>query len=101
MAATTNGTTSRGKILVMAGDHVGPEVMVEAMKVLKVVEEVGGFTFDYDHELCGGCSIDKHGTAVTDAVLQKAKESDAVLFGSAGGPEWYVFQFMLSSVRRS
>ena len=78
------------KILVLPGDHAGPEVMAEALKVLEVVSSAREIKFDLTHELCGGCSIDKHGTAITDEVLQKAKESDAVLFGSVGGPEWYI-----------
>ena len=76
------------KILCLAGDHVGPEVMKEALKVLDVVERKTRTKFEFTHDLCGGCSIDKHGKPVTDQVVQLAKESDAVLFGSAGGPEW-------------
>lgn len=79
---------SLGKILVLPGDHVGPEVMGEALKVLKVVEEAVGKKFEYKHELVGGISIDKYGTPVTDEVLDMAKRADAVLFGSVGGPEW-------------
>lgn len=76
-------------ILVLAGDHVGPEVMVEALKVLDVVSTARPhLQFNLTHDLAGGCSIDKHGTSVTSAVLDKAKASDAVLFGSVGGPEW-------------
>ena len=62
--------------------------MTEALKVLGVLEDCLGLTFDATHGLCGGCSIEKHGVAITDAVLAKAKESDAILFGSVGGPEW-------------
>ncbi|KAG9780030.1 3-isopropylmalate dehydrogenase, partial [Aureobasidium melanogenum] len=73
------------------GDHVGPEVMAEALRVLDVVETAsdGKVKFQYNHQIAGGCSIDKHGTPITDEVLRIAKEeSDAVLFGSVGGPEW-------------
>ncbi|KAB5518916.1 Isopropylmalate dehydrogenase-like domain-containing protein [Coniochaeta sp. 2T2.1] len=77
------------RILVLPGDHVGPEIMAEALKVLDVVElSRPDLRFQLDTDLAGGCSIDKHGTPVTDAVLDKAAESDAVLFGSIGGPEW-------------
>jgi 3-isopropylmalate dehydrogenase len=75
-------------ILVLSGDHVGPEVVAEALKVLKVVENSTGTKFNITHDLAGGCSIDRHGTPITDAVLQKAKEADAVFFGSVGGPKW-------------
>lgn len=79
------------RVLVLPGDHVGPEVMKEAIRVLDVVEasSQGRVKFQYNWQICGGCSIDKHGTPITDEVLRIAKEeSDAVLFGSAGGPEW-------------
>ena len=75
-------------ILVLPGDHVGPEVVAEALKVLKVVETSTGAKFNLTHDLAGGCSIDRHGNPITDAVLQKAKEADAVFFGSVGGPKW-------------
>ena len=65
---------------------------MEALKVLSVIEDCTGITFEATHDICGGCSIDKHRTPITEAVLQKAVESDAVLFGSVGGPEWCVAQ---------
>jgi 3-isopropylmalate dehydrogenase len=77
------------RILVLPGDHVGPEVMAEALKVLDVIEEsVPGLKFERDFDIAGGSSIDRHGVPMTQAVLDKAKASDAVLFGSVGGPEW-------------
>jgi 3-isopropylmalate dehydrogenase len=90
----TNGTSGAAqifRILVLPGDHVGPEVMAETLRVLDVVQErsQGKVRFEYNHQIAGGCSIDKHGTPITDEVLRIAKEeSDAVLFGSVGGPEW-------------
>lgn len=82
------------KILVLPGDHVGPEVLNEAIKVLKIVESQSDVQFELTFDLAGGCSIDKHGTPITDKVLGMAKQSDAVLFGSVGGPEWHVFSFI-------
>ncbi|RVX71969.1 3-isopropylmalate dehydrogenase [Exophiala mesophila] len=79
------------RVLVIAGDHVGPEVMIEALKVLDVVQQFSpsNVRFQYNHQIAGGSSIDKHNTPITDEVLRIAKEeSDAVLFGSVGGPEW-------------
>ncbi|KXS95817.1 hypothetical protein AC578_6269 [Pseudocercospora eumusae] len=77
-----------GKILVLPGDHIGPEVVTEALKVLDIIEEATGTKFERDFDLCGGCSLDKHKDSVTEAVLQKCEKVDAVFFGSAGGPEW-------------
>jgi 3-isopropylmalate dehydrogenase len=79
------------RILVLPGDHVGPEVMDEALRVLDTVEitSQGRLKFEFNHQIVGGCSIDQHGTPITDEVLRIAKEeSDAVLFGSVGGPKW-------------
>lgn len=76
------------KILVLPGDHVGPEVIAEAIKVLDAVSERFDIKFLYEYELFGGASIDVHGTAITDSVIEKAKASDSVLFGSVGGPKW-------------
>ncbi|EXJ85385.1 3-isopropylmalate dehydrogenase [Capronia coronata CBS 617.96] len=86
-----SSTPQTFRILVLPGDHVGPEVMVEALRVLDVVQtsSVGKIKFVYNHQIAGGCSINRHGTPITDEVLRIAKEeSDAVLFGSVGGPEW-------------
>ncbi|KAF4580962.1 3-isopropylmalate dehydrogenase [Ophiocordyceps camponoti-floridani] len=78
------------KIVVFGGDHCGPEVVAEGIKVLKTLEKhrpsVG--RFDFQHHLLGGASIDKHGTALTDSALSAAKSADAVLLGAIGGPEW-------------
>ncbi|KAH6989391.1 3-isopropylmalate dehydrogenase [Ilyonectria sp. MPI-CAGE-AT-0026] len=82
-------TTTNFRILVLPGDHVGPEVMGEALKVLDVVEELRPtLKFERTFDLAGGSSIDKHGVPITEEVLEKAANSDAVLFGSVGGPEW-------------
>lgn len=78
-------------ILIIAGDHVEPEIMKESLRVLRTVEVTsqGRLKFELNHQSAGGCSIDEYGTPTTDEVLQMAKEeSDAVLLGSIGGPEW-------------
>lgn len=89
MAANGTPTSPKGgKILVLPGDHIGPEVVAEALKVLDIVEEATGARFERDFDLCGGASLDKHGDSVTEAVLTRCQQVDAVFFGSAGGPEW-------------
>lgn len=80
------------QILILPGDHIGPEVVTEALKVLDIVEERTGNRFERDFDLCGGCSLDKHQEAVTETVLEKCQKTDAVFFGSAGGPEWGTVQ---------
>lgn len=74
-------------ILVLPGDGIGPEVMTEAVKVLKAFE-APGCKFEIRQELIGGCSIDAYGKTVTDEVKQAALDSDAVLFAAVGGPKW-------------
>jgi 3-isopropylmalate dehydrogenase len=81
---------SKNQILVLAGDGVGPEVIKEALKVLKVVEEGSSAGFQVESALFGGCSIDANGVAITNDVLEKAIAADAVLAGAVGGPKWCV-----------
>lgn len=84
-------------ILVLPGDYIGAEVIAEAVKVLKAVEShplatKQGIKFNLDFDLMGGQSIDVHGVPITKEVLEKAKKSDAVLFGAVGGPKWGYIQ---------
>ncbi|MCK5539778.1 MAG: 3-isopropylmalate dehydrogenase [Deltaproteobacteria bacterium] len=76
------------KIAVLAGDGIGPEVMREALKVLDAVQEKFSFKLEYTFADVGGCAIDKQGTALPAATLKLCEESDAILFGSVGGPQW-------------
>ncbi|KAL7809893.1 Isocitrate/isopropylmalate dehydrogenase [Trichoderma aethiopicum] len=75
-------------IVVFGGDHCGPEVVAEAIKVLKTIEQLTPNKFNLQDQLLGGCSIDKTGSPLTDEALAAAKSADAVLLGAIGGPEW-------------
>ncbi|KFY93778.1 hypothetical protein V500_03535 [Pseudogymnoascus sp. VKM F-4518 (FW-2643)] len=77
-------------IVVFGGDHCGPDVVAEGIKILKVVEAVRPSVghFNFQEHLLGGCSIDAHGTALTAEALSAAKAADAVLLGAIGGPKW-------------
>ncbi|KAM6508899.1 3-isopropylmalate dehydrogenase [Fusarium solani] len=77
-------------IVVFAGDHCGPEVVAEAIKVIKTIEELSPTAgkFNLQDHLLGGCSIDQTGTPLTDEALAAAKAADAVLLGAIGGPKW-------------
>jgi len=75
-------------IAVLAGDGIGPEVMVEAKKVLATVAnkfDIEIITKDYD---IGGAAIDNHGNALPANTLAGCEQADAILFGSVGGPKW-------------
>ncbi|KAH8673750.1 3-isopropylmalate dehydrogenase [Xylariales sp. PMI_506] len=77
-------------IVVFGGDHCGPEVVAEAIKVLKAIEthSAGAVQFNLQDHLLGGCSINATGSPLTDEALTAAKNADAVLLGAIGGPEW-------------
>ncbi|KIW05017.1 3-isopropylmalate dehydrogenase [Verruconis gallopava] len=71
--------------------NLGPgyPVIAEAIKVLRAIEKARpDTTFNIREELLGGCSIDAHGTPLTDEALNAAKNADAVLLGAIGGPKW-------------
>jgi len=75
-------------IAVLPGDGIGPEVMQEALKVLDKITEKFGHTFNYTYADVGGAGIDKHGKALPEETLEVCEQSDAILFGSVGGPKW-------------
>lgn len=76
------------KIAVIAGDGIGPEVVGEALKVLKKTEELYGYRFEMEHGLFGGIAIDEKGTPLPQETLDICKGADAVLLGAVGGPKW-------------
>src|SRR3954462_10269130 len=71
------------RIAVLPGDGIGPEIAAPAIEVLR---ELGDFEFS--EHLFGGASIDAHGTALTDEVLEACRDSDAVFLAAVGGPRW-------------
>jgi 3-isopropylmalate dehydrogenase len=76
------------RILLTPGDGIGPEVIVEATKVLGRIEKRFKHEFVFDEETIGGAAIDKYGVALRPDTVAKAKASQAVLFGAVGGPKW-------------
>ncbi|WP_373500529.1 3-isopropylmalate dehydrogenase [Desulfococcus sp.] len=76
------------KIAVLPGDGIGPEVMKEAIKVLDAVAKKFNIHLIYEWADVGGCAIDRSGTALPPETLSLCEASDAVLFGSIGGPKW-------------
>ena len=78
----------RCNIAVIPGDGIGPEVVEETIKVLKVIGDKFGHRFEYEYVLAGGCAIDKEGIPLPEATLEACKKSDAVLLGAVGGPKW-------------
>jgi len=76
------------KIAVLAGDGIGPEVMAEAIKVLDAAQKKFSIELSYSYADVGGIAIDNHGEALPPATLALCEASDAILFGSVGGPKW-------------
>src|SRR4051812_8982612 len=76
------------KLLLLAGDGIGPEVMAEVKRLIAWMNAHGMGTFEYEEGLVGGCAYDADGVAITDATMAKAQACDAVIFGAVGGPKW-------------
>ncbi|MGA9866912.1 MAG: isocitrate/isopropylmalate family dehydrogenase, partial [Acetobacteraceae bacterium] len=80
-------------LLVLPGDGIGPEVMREVRRVIDWMDRRRSVTFDISEDLVGGASIDARGVPITDATMARAREADAILFGSVGGPKWEALGF--------
>lgn len=74
------------KIAVLAGDGIGPEIMPEAIKCLKKIGELYGHEWVFKSALVGGAAWEEYGVHFPDETKQVCEESDAILFGSVGGP---------------
>ncbi len=72
------------KVAVLSGDGIGPEIMQQAIRVLKGLEI--GKTFEINFAEVGGAGYDKYGVHYPDETHQLCEKSDAILFGSVGGP---------------
>jgi len=84
---------SNRKVLVLAGDGIGPEIMRETMRVMEFFDNRRIASFEVSEGLVGGSAYDASGTPLTDATLAEAQAADAVLFGSVGGPKWESLPF--------
>src|SRR5204862_4163139 len=74
-------------VAALAGDGIGPEVMAEAIKVLRAVEKKFPVQFNITEAPVGWAGIDQAGKALPDATLAMCRKSDAILFGSVGLPD--------------
>src|SRR5881275_1764578 len=84
---------SNRKVLVLPGDGIGPEIMGEVMRVIDFFDRRHLVSFEVSEGLVGGSAYDASGTPLTDETLAQAQASDAVLFGSVGGPKWETLPF--------
>ncbi len=78
----------KAKILLLPGDGIGPEVSEELKKIIDCLEINSNISFEVDEDLVGGASYDVHGLPVTENVIAKAKNVDAVILGAVGGEKY-------------
>jgi 3-isopropylmalate dehydrogenase len=71
------------RVVVLPGDGIGPEITAATERLLDSVGDI-----ETEEHVIGGASIDAHGTALTDEVLEACRGADAVLLGAVGGPRW-------------
>jgi 3-isopropylmalate dehydrogenase len=90
---------SARKVLVLPGDGIGPEIMREVLRVVEFFDRRQIASFEIIEGLVGGAAYDADGAPLTDATLAQALASDAVLFGSVGGPKWDSLPFQLRPER--
>lgn len=75
-------------IATISGDGIGPDVVAEAVKVLRTVARVSGFTVEFVASPMGGAAIDATGSPLPESTLEACRSADAVLLGAVGGPRW-------------
>ncbi|WP_428263905.1 3-isopropylmalate dehydrogenase [Haliangium sp.] len=76
------------RVVVLAGDGIGPEVVAEARAVVDAAAARVGLRVCYDEQLIGGVAIDATGEALPERTLDACRDADAVLLGAVGGPKW-------------
>ena len=76
------------KVLILPGDNIGPEIVTEAVKLLRRVDEKFQLGIELDYGNLGGAALDAEGVPCPQETLDKARQSDAILLGAVGGPQW-------------
>jgi 3-isopropylmalate dehydrogenase len=91
--------SSNRKVLVLAGDGIGPEIMRQVLRVVEFFDRRHIASFKVSEGLVGGAAYDASGSPLSDETLAQALTSDAVLFGAVGGPQWDALPFELRPER--
>ena len=90
---------SNRKVLVLAGDGIGPEIMRQTLRVIEFFDRRHIASFEVTEGLVGGAAYDATGVPLSDETLAQAFASDAVLFGAVGGEKWDALPFELRPER--
>lgn len=72
------------KICILPGDGIGPEIIAQAVRVLRALD----LNFELEEALLGGCAVDATGHPYPEATARLAEAADAILLGAVGGPQW-------------
>ena len=88
-----------GKLLIVAGDGIGPEAMGEVKKIASFLDSELGLHFEIEEDLVGGAAIDAHGVPLHDDTMALAHKADAVMLGAVGGPKWDDLDFSIKPER--
>ena len=75
-------------IAVLAGDGIGPEIINEALKTVKAIENKFGHSFTYTEAITGAAAIDAVGDPYPEETHKVCMDADAVLFGAIGHPKF-------------
>ena len=76
------------KIVALAGDGIGPEIMEAGLEVLEALAEKTGFDYEIDRQPFGGAGIDAVGHPLPDETLKATREADAILLAAIGSPQY-------------
>src|ERR1700716_1278808 len=76
------------KLLLLAGDGIGPEVMGEVKRLIDWLNAAGIASVETEQGRVGGSAYDAHKVSISEGDMEKAKGADAIIFGAVGGPKW-------------
>ena len=79
---------SSHNLLMLPGDGIGPEVIDEVERVIEWFNNNTSNKFEIEKDLVGGAAYDEHGQSISNAAMDLAHKSDAIIFGAVGGPKW-------------
>ncbi len=92
-------TSREFQIAVFAGDGIGPEIMKEALKILRIISDKRHINLVLTEGYIGGSAYDIFETPFPDASLNLALQSDVVLLGAVGGPKWEALDYSVRPER--